>query len=252
MKINIRLEHWTREEVAAKAADTLVVLAVGAVEQHGLHLPLGVDSLLVETIAGRSCEAAAQSAAVCMAPTLAFGSSHHHFPFPALSLSSETFLQVLKDLTRSLARAGFRKIFLLNGHGGNDEMIRVATRDMVRECGVAIASASYWTLSWQALTTEGGALDVGRVPGHAGGFETSLMLAVAPELVRGGDMPPLREDAAPREEMARRLFVQYPGRQVGVDGYSDDASRANAEVGERCLRVIVREAASALRDFAQS
>lgn len=251
----IRLALWTREEVAKRAADTVVVLPVGAIEQHGPHLPLGVDSLVVDTIAVRSCEEASDAAKVCVAPTLAFGNSHHHFPFPALSLSSETLLLALKDLVRSLAVCGFRKIFVLNGHGGNDEMIRAAARDMTRECGISIAAASYWTIAWEAFAAETGSHGIGRVPGHAGGFETALMLAVAPEQVRVNRLPPQRDGAEPvppRTEMARSLFVQHPGKQTGTDGYTDGATRATEELGQRCMRVAVREVAAALRQFADS
>ncbi|WP_135554741.1 creatininase family protein [Paenibacillus cymbidii] len=245
-----QLAHLTRDEVAAVAGQAVVVLPIGAIEQHGPHLPLGVDAMAIEAIAERSCKQLQGELAVYCAPVLVYGSSHHHFPFPAMSLSSETLLLVLKDLLRSLARTGFRAVFVLNGHGGNDEMIRAAARDMTSECGISIAAASYWSIAWQALTEANKAQQVGRVPGHAGGFETSLMLAIRPDLVREERFPPRREDETPREEMARRLFVQHPGRQVGRDGYSDDASRADRRLGEACLQTIARETAAAIRSFA--
>ena len=124
-----------------------------------------------------------------IAPTLPFGSSHHHFVFGAtLSLSTETYYRVLYELCESLVTDGFKRIFLLNGHGGNHELAELAVRDIVLKHPVRAAAGSYWRIAGEDLR---GAFD--RFPGHAGEFETSLMLALRPHL-----RPPSLPRAIPR------------------------------------------------------
>ena len=116
---------------------------------------------------------------ILLAPTLCFGASDHHLPFGGtLSLSTDTLRAVLTDLVRSAAEAGCRRILLLNGHGGNASTCLVVASDLARQTGALVAAASYWDL---VDPPEGLS---GRFPGHAGEFETSLMLVVRPELVR--------------------------------------------------------------------
>ncbi|NLN16160.1 MAG: creatininase family protein [Firmicutes bacterium] len=224
----------------------VIIIPVGATEQHGPHLSVGVDSLLAETVALHVAKDLSPRLPVLVAPTLPYGYSHHHLSFGgAISLRSETLIAVLKDIGMSLAASGFKRLFFLNSHGGNEEAVRLVVRDLARE-GVSAAAASYWTVAWDALT-EAGALDWGRVPGHAGSFETSLMLHLAAELVHG--RPPLREDAPSIADPARRLFVQLPGQGVGKDGYTDDARFASAGKGELYFQIIVSQVAKAVVEF---
>jgi creatinine amidohydrolase len=237
----------TRGELDA-FKEGVIIIPTGTTEQHGPHLPVGVDSFLAETIALHAAKELSTRLPVLAAPTLTYGNSHHHLSFGGtISLRSETLIAVLKDIGMSLAESGFRKLFFLNSHGGNDEAARLVVRDLAGE-GICAAATSYWTVAWDALK-EAGALDSGRVPGHAGGFETSLMLYLYGELVQWANRPPLREDASPKEEPARRLFVQLPGEGVGKDGYSDDARHASAAKGEQYFQIIVSQVAQAVEEF---
>lgn len=248
----IRLDSLTREEITEVATEALVVIPIGAIEQHGLHLPISTDAIIIEEIAKRACKEVTGEFPVYLAPVLTYGNSHHHFPFPALSLTSETLIAVLKDLTRSLVTTGFENIMILNSHGGNDEAIRIVARDISRECQVSIAATSYWTPAYKALVEECGALKMGRVPGHAGGFETSLMLVLRPEEVRMNRLPPRRDDLISEEENMHRIYISRPNNSVGVGGYSDDARHASKEQGEKFLSVIVREVMKTFQDFMRS
>src|SRR5262245_34367011 len=117
------LHELTREDARAAAADTLLLLPVGSVEQHGPHLPLGTDFMTAEHLALEAAERAGREIPVVVAPTLPFGSSHHHIPFGGtMSLSTETYYRLLYELGSSLADSGFRILFLINGHGGNHEV----------------------------------------------------------------------------------------------------------------------------------
>src|SRR2546422_5922064 len=113
-----------------------------------------------------------------------FGSSHHHLPFGGtMSLSTETYYRVLYELAESLVIGGFRRIFILNGHGGNSELIQLVARDLALKHPAHLAAASYWSVAWDALVEEQAHV-LGRLPGHAGAFETSQMMALRPDLVR--------------------------------------------------------------------
>jgi creatinine amidohydrolase len=119
MNSRLLLEELTREEARSNAERTLVIFPVGAIEQHGPHLPVGTDYFTVEHLARAAAAQIAGEIPVLVTPTMPFGSSHHHLPFGGtMSLSTDTYYRVLYDLVESLIISGFRNIFLLNGHGG--------------------------------------------------------------------------------------------------------------------------------------
>jgi creatinine amidohydrolase len=243
------LEELTREELRDLAPDALVLLPVGATEQHGPHLPVGTDRLAVEYVAWAAADAV-NHVPVVVAPTLPFGSSHHHLPFGGtLSLSTETYYRVLVDLIESLITDGFRRIFILNGHGGNSELIQLAARDTALKHEAHVAAAPYWTIAWDALLAEDAHRRAG-LPGHAGTFETSLMLAMRPELVR--ESRPHRDN--PPDEDTRGFLpyrAEFHGAWQQIEGFTDSPDQASAERGARYLAVIVHEVARALTEFYQ-
>ena len=102
-----------REQIRAAAQDSLVVLPIGATEQHGPHLATGMDFLTVESLARNAALIASAQIPIVVTPTLPFGSSHHHFVFGGtMSLSTETYYKVLYELVESLVTDGFTRIFL--------------------------------------------------------------------------------------------------------------------------------------------
>ncbi len=122
------LHEITRDEAARRASGALAILPVGATEQHGPHLPLGTDFLIVEHVTRAAAQEARASVDVLVAPTFQTGSSHHHLPFGGtISLSTERYYGTLRDMTESLILSGFRRIFIINGHGGNHELIELVS-----------------------------------------------------------------------------------------------------------------------------
>jgi len=240
----------TRDELRAALPDSVVLLPTGATEQHGPQLATGHDSFTVTEIAHRAGEAA--GAAIVLAPTLAFGSSHHHLPFGGtLSLATETYFRVVRDLVDSMVAGGARRIFLLNGHGGNQELNVLVARDAALaqppERPVVVGAASYWQLAAASLAAEPELVGV-PLPGHAGQFETATMLAIAPGRVR--------EPRAERGHDPNRAEI-VPGARVEItnawsvfDGYTDFPHLAAAELGERILALVVRDVAAALAALA--
>jgi creatinine amidohydrolase len=246
----LELARLTRDELAALGRETTIVLPIGATEQHGGHLPLGVDTLVVESIARAAVGVAADEevAPLVLAPTLAFGRSDHHFGFPGvLSLRSETLAVVLRDLIRSLPESGLERLFVLNGHGGNDATMRMALADAADAHAVVVGGASYWTIAWDALRAAG-ADELGALPGHAGGFETSLLLALAEELVQLDRRTGPEPRAATEDPAGRVVFARHRALRER-SGTSDDARHASADAGRRLFDVIVEQVAGALVDF---
>jgi len=243
------LHELTREDARAAAPDTLVLLPVGSVEQHGPHLPLGTDFMTAEHLAREAAGRAACEIPIAVAPTLPFGSSHHHIPFGGtMSLSTETYYRVLYELGSSLVESGFRILFIINGHGGNHEVTQLVARDLALEKKVHAAAASYWTLAWDALVGAGAHVP-GRLPGHAGAFETSQMMALRPDLVR--TPLPHRDGATGSDPRTfyRPYRVERPQAWQAIDGFSDSPDRADAERGRTYLEVAARELAAALVEF---
>jgi creatinine amidohydrolase len=245
------LHELTREASAARAGEALVVVPIGATEQHGPHLPLGTDFLIVEHVARAAAQMARSEGGfdVLVAPTLPFGSSHHHLTFGGtVSLASEGYHGALRDMTASLIRSGFRRIFLLNGHGGNHELMQLVVRDLALEHPVNLAAASYWNLAAEAV--DGSGLLEAMLPGHAGVFETSLILALRPELV-AQPLPHRGEAELARVAIPRTAFrAERAGFWERIDGYTDSPDQASAELGRRLLQTVIPPVAAAFVDFA--
>jgi creatinine amidohydrolase len=245
------LHEITRQDAASRAADALVVLPVGATEQHGPHLPLGTDFLIVEHVARAAAQEVRRSVDILVTPTFQVGSSHHHLSFGGtISLATERYYGALSDMTESLIQSQFRRIFILNGHGGNHEIIQLAARDLALRHACNLGAASYWDLARKALAKHEPDL-LGHFPGHAGNFETSLIMALHPDLV--GDPRPHRT----AEELARTAILPSPYRAErhgfwqSIDGFTDSPDLASPELGQRLLEVIVPAVADTFVHFAR-
>lgn len=241
-----------RRQLAQSAPSALAVLPVGACEQHGPHLPTGTDFLIVTEVANRAARALSGELAVLVTPTIPVGYSRHHLPFGAtISVSAETLQRFLKEMCDSLVSGGFREIFLLNGHGGNADIVNVVAREVALEHGITAGAGSYWVMAWDALV-KSGAHQRSRLPGHAGAFETSLVLELWPELV--GDERPHREGLFGSEATGFHgpYLAEDPRNWARIDGYSDSPDLADADDGRRWLDAIVSGVAAGLRRFHRS
>jgi creatinine amidohydrolase len=243
--------EMNREQLRSAAGKAMAILPIGATEQHGPHLPTGTDAFTVEAIAREAAFAASAEIPTIVTPTLPFGSSHHHFIFGAtLSLSTETYYRVLCDLIESLVTDGFTRIFLVNGHGGNHELAELAARDMALRKTVHVAAGSYWTVAWRDLVAVGA--HRGRnLPGHAGGFESSLMLSLRPDLVpakrphRDGEFG---SDPAGLHPYRAELHDSWRK----IEGFTDSPDQATAENGALFRAAAVQGLARAFVEFYHS
>ncbi|MEF3306160.1 creatininase family protein [Paenibacillus sp. GYB003] len=236
---SIWMQERTREEIGEfAAAGGAIVVALAATEQHGPHLPVNTDTRIAGHIAEEAVRAASASVPVLLAPVLPIGCSEHHLSFGGtISLAPMTYFAVLRDIGESLVKDGFRKIIFVNGHGGNEPMMQQAANDLAVRHPIWTAAASYWSLARDSLQRIG-ASEVGPVPGHAGGFETSAVMALSPGLVRSdriGDSHPERDWIFAGPPGA---FVGRHGELTGCDGYTDAPVRASADKGRLYLDAI--------------
>jgi len=216
-----------REEIEA-GRDT-VVLALGATEQHALHMPLATDALIGDHMARRL--AARLNAFV--APTVRVGCSQHHVGFAGtMSLSEETYHGLVRDLVQSLLGGGFQRIVLLPTHGGNFGPLAAAVEKLdSRERAHVVALTDLTVLGQIAYLAEreyGVPLGDGGL--HAGEWETSMLLAIHPELVHMERAEP-GYTGDPQEAIA----AMFAGgvASISQNGAIGDPARASAEHGER-------------------
>ncbi len=247
---SILFQELTRIDLAALAPTALVVVPLGATEQHGPHLPTGTDFFHAEWVARAAAREAAEQIPLVVTPTLPFGCSEHHLvSFGAtISIPTTTYYDVVVALIESLIRDGFRRIFLVNGHGGNHELIQLAAKDVLLRREAAIVAASWWNAAWDVMVAAR-IHEAGRMPGHAGAFETSAVLAMAPHLVR--EPLPHRDDTGTTDP--RRLFPlvreEHHDWWRSIDGYTDSPDDGSVELGERALAVASAELARLFVEF---
>ncbi|RFU88022.1 creatininase family protein [Streptomyces triticagri] len=240
---------WRETRDAGRSG--IALLPIGSQEQHADHLPMGTDTLLASAVVDRAAALLeGDGPPVVRLPVLPYGHSPHHLFAAAVSLSAATLSAVLGDILGSLARSGYRRIMIVNGHGGNDEIMRLAVKEFALHTDAAVAACSYWSLG--TLSPDEQAAGRPEVtPGHAGWFETSLMLAAHPALVR--TPLPVREPVEPPPLFDRPphagLTVERHGEWERVGGATDDPSGADAERGGRLLAARGAELAQAIRAF---
>ncbi|HTZ21811.1 MAG TPA: creatininase family protein [Opitutaceae bacterium] len=229
------LPALTRAQLTAIPAkdQALVVLPTAAIEQHGPHLPVGVDAILGQALLGAAIPKLAGRAPVYIAPPLTYGKSNEHVGFPGtVTLSARTLRRLVLALATQLRELGFRRLAIFNTHGGNSTVLATTVHELRETPGLdaeiyrhgfkpeASAQESAWGF-------------------HAGEWETSLMLACAPELVRmkqavceyparPGDPGELRPENAP-------ATFAWMTRDISKSGVMGDATKATVEKGCRWL-----------------
>ncbi len=235
-----RFAELTSPEVKRLAARgssrPIVLLPVGAVEQHGPHLPLGVDAWLAERVALAIAEGDPDTR---VAEPFAYGSSEHHRSFAGtMSLSPQTFIAVLVELCACLAADGFLPV-IVNGHGGNRAAVQVAIATLGQK-DIVSAGFSYFDL----IAAEAAQIlpDAAGGTGHACAFETSLMMHLFAAAVRRDRIPP---GTTPEGWPDPHLFSGAPVsvwrrfEQINPTGVIGTPSQASAEAGARLFAAAV-------------
>jgi creatinine amidohydrolase len=247
----VRLQKLTQPELSAHAAAGATVLVpIGAIEQHGTHLPVETDVFNAETV---SLLAAAEFGDVLVAPPIPWGLSHAHVELGGtLSLRPTTFLSLAMDLTESFVAAGFERLVWINGHHGNKPVIGLIVYESKRLHGLSVGGITYYDLAAEAFDGVRRS-DVGG-SGHACEFETSLMLHLRPEAV--GEHTDVKRPIEARVPDDFRDLVHPGTTAIGYtfserfpEGVMGDPTEASAATGEAILEASVGGVVRFLRDF---
>ncbi|HKP23914.1 MAG TPA: creatininase family protein [Dongiaceae bacterium] len=249
----MRWEELTSAEIGALDRErTVVILPLGAVEQHGNHMPLGTDTLLAEAVSRAAAEASGD--AVVMPPPW-YGFSAHHMRFPGtITLRAETLLALAEDVVASLVRHGFQRILIVNGHGGNNGLIDVlaSTLGNAHYGKARIAALTYFALARDAIAKLRKSKPGGM--GHACEFETSMVQHIRPELVKIE-----RAETCYPNPGSRYLTTDLLGAQairlyhdfgdLSPTGTLGDPAFASPEAGKAFFAAVTSELAAFIADF---
>ena len=232
--------------------DSILLQPLGAIEQHGPHLPLNTDEVIATAVAEAAVAAVPANLNVWLLPTLAYTKSNEHAWAPGtVWLSPSTLLAVLDDIGRSVARTRARKLVFLNGHGGNSALLNVANRELRLHHGLQTFTTHPTIPPDQGGASGEGELGMGV---HGGLDETSLMLHLRPDLVN-------MSKAVRRvpERMADNSYVRFGGsvsfgwlsNDFFPEGVIGDPTLATAELGEKMFESAVTHLVAALGEIAE-
>jgi creatinine amidohydrolase len=239
----MKFHEMTSAAIAAADRDqTIVLLPIAAVEQHGPHLPTGTDLIICGAVA-EAVEARLPGEVLAL-PVNWLGASAHHLRFGAtMTAELSTYIATLCEMARAPLEDGFRRVMFLNGHGGNIDPLKIALRELQLEFPNAILSgASYWTIAEAVIA--GGLDGEDKFVGHACEFETSMIQHLRPELVD----EPQRAHAGPwLPDVVEGLFVSRDMKQRTQAGCTGRPDLATAEKGAAMFAGIVERVAVAVR-----
>lgn len=226
---------------SARMTDAVAILPLAAVEQHGPHLPTGVDAMIMDGMLARTraiIEASPEGAVpmTVILPVQEIGLSTEHIAFPgSLTLAPETAIRAWRELAIGVSRAGFRKLVLVSSHGGNSPVMDVVGRALRAEANMLVIQTS-----WQRFGYPEGLFDAQEIRHgiHGGEIETSLMLAFRPDLVRMDRADNFVSAGVALEKDYELLRADRPAgfswlsQDLHPSGAIGDASRATREKGE--------------------
>ncbi len=220
--------------------DTVVILPIAAHEQHGKHLPIGTDTLILEGVLNRFVECVPNDMNLLVLPTVSVGKSNEHMAFcGTLTYSMDTLVHIIRDTAKSISRHGFEKLVFFNAHGGNTDVLNACARDLRDDFGIRPFVIDWWFTDFWADILK----DVQESPRdgvfHACELETSIMMALHPGLVHSEELIA----TFPPEQMRKNKYVTVFGpvtmgwvtKDITETGVIGDATKATSEKGEQML-----------------
>lgn len=249
--------QFAQRIASGEAARTVAVLPVAAIEQHGPHLPLRVDTALVDGLIAACLPHLPPELSVLFLPTQAVGRSAEHSRFPGtLSLSADTVMRVWRELGACVAQAGVKKLLLFNAHGGQVSVMDIVARDLRTEHDLIVYASNWYNLPLGDEVQGLFSAEEHRFGIHAGDIETSMMLALHPELVA---MQHARDFHSTSQDRAARYAVLGNGSSAKLGwqmqdynpmGAAGNASAATAAKGHAVIDAAALQLARLLQDIA--
>jgi creatinine amidohydrolase len=246
----------TTDFAQLEAAKTVAVLPVGATEQHGPHLPLSVDQSLVDGVVAACLPLLPADVPVLVLPTQSVGYSPEHSQFPGtLTLPFNTVVKTWVGIGECVARAGVKKLLLLNAHGGQVSLMDIVARELRIEAGLIVYSCNWWNLPLGDAVDGQFSADEHRFGVHAGEIETSMMLALRAQLV---DMAQASDFKSTSQQRASQYPILGNGRSAklgwamqdyNAQGAAGNAARATADKGRAVLDAAGQQLALLLQEI---
>jgi creatinine amidohydrolase len=229
----------------------VLIQPVGAIEQHGPHLPIAVDSAIGLAVLGRALGQLDQAIPAYAMPSLYYGKSNEHWHFPGtITLTAKTLLDTLMEVGESVYRAGFRKWILMNSHGGQPQIMEIVARDLHQKyADFEVFPFFTWRvphITKSLLTEKEGQLGI-----HAGDAETSLLLAILPDTVKMERAVAEYPHGLPQDSLLtleRNLPIPWLTRDISRSGVIGDATTATKEKGEQIWRSLAEGWAAVIED----
>ena len=232
--------HWvemtTEDFQQSDMASAIAILPVAAIEQHGPHLPVEVDTAINRGILARAMELVPPDLPVTVLPAMPIGKSNEHISYPGtLTLSAETLIRLWTEIGESVARAGVRKLVLFNSHGGQPQIADIVARDLRVRHAMFVVTASTYALGRPAGLFPATELKHGI---HGGSVETSIMMYLHPDLVRRDKLANFRPRSLDMEGDYEILTPEgsigfgWETQDLSLPGACGDASDADAERGK--------------------
>ncbi|MEB3293041.1 MAG: creatininase family protein [Synechococcales bacterium] len=242
---------WTEVRDLPDRDRVVIIQPVGAIEQHGPHLPLAVDAAIGLAVLGKALEQLPPEIPAYAMPSLYYGKSNEHWHFPGtITLSAQTLIATLMEVGESLYRAGFRKWILMNSHGGQPQVMEIVARDLhVLHEDFEVYPFFTWRvphITKQLLTEREGYWGI-----HAGDAETSLLLSILPDQVKMEravtEYPPALPEGSILT-LERNLPIPWTTREISQSGVIGDAKAATREKGDRILQSLAEGWTQAIAD----
>jgi creatinine amidohydrolase len=228
--VDLSTQDFAQLISSGQAAQTIAVLPVAATEQHGPHLPLSVDTVLVDGVVAAALPHLAPDLKVLFLPTQVVGLSPEHARFPGtLTLKAGNILRLWTDIAESVAAAGIKKLLLFNSHGGQVSVMDMVARDLRARLDMLVYSVSWFNLP--LLDANGNDLnalfgaDEHRFGIHGGDMETSMMLALDPAHV---DMTQAQNFASTSQDRSQRFDILGNGKSAKLGWQMQDYNPAGA------------------------
>jgi creatinine amidohydrolase len=242
---------WTQIADLPDKANTVIVLPAGSTEQHGPHLPCAVDTIIAAGVMGHAlARLPASVPAYALAP-ITYGKSDEHLHFPGtVTLDGTTLLETVTQIGESVYRMGFRKLLIVNGHGGQPQVMEMAARELrLRHGDYVVLPHSTWrvpNVAGQFMTDREKRLSM-----HAGHAETAILMALAPHTVHMEHAVANYPPEFPSKVLSGdgRPACAWTARDFGTSGVIGDPLPATPEQGHAILASLAQSWAQGIQDL---